>query len=519
MADFTDETLTAQNGTAGLQTQVGGSPTSVGAAAIASGGIEAGNFIEPDIDQELFKFNSDDTPLMNLMLMAKKVQVNSPEVDHYMLDEPRYSFTTSDALSATSSQTAVLPTAAEDQQLVQPYTTLLVKGVDGYEEDGTTTTPGRDLMLICTGTDSSTGSPIIRAINGPKTNTTDEYCTIPAIAADTEIVVLSNALYETQKIVDPDLIIPAPQRIYLQKRGMNKVVSDYFAAQRKRIPFAEAVIAEASIANFKRKGNRTLWAGQQGRVKVKADKGMGLQYIYFTKGIRYQFKKELQFDTSSAWTIKKLIALAKMFFTGEDVPQTAICLCGKNFLEKIQCIDYSEHPEIQISTKTNAIGWSVTNIHTVFGDIELKREPTLDRLGWSNSAALLGENRLVHYVYKTENQFSEDIEGQEAKRSGILVWDALALKGSCHIWVDGEGESESVSTTDTATIIYWDSDEAPTVTAGTISSVYYLLSDCSGISDSAQAGEMWYYNGSSWVQYNGVISASTTTSEDTEDAE
>ena len=518
MAEVTDATLAAQSGTAGLATQVGGSPTTVGAAAIASDGIDAGNFIEADIDQELFKFNSDDTPLMNLMLSAKKVTVNSPEVDHYMLDEPRSSFTTSDDLAASSSQTAVLPTASEDQQLVQPYTTLLVKGVDGYESDGATTTPGHDLMLICTGTDSSTGSPIIRAVNGPKANTTDENCTIPAIAAGTEIIVLGNALYETQKIVDPDLVIPSPQRIYLQKRGMNQVVSDYFEAQRKRIPFAQAVIAEACISNFKRQGNRTLWAGQQGRIKVKADKGMGLQYIYFTKGIRYQFKKELQVEASDNWTIKKLIALAKMFFTGEDVPQTAICLCGKNFLEKIQCIDYSDHPEIQITTKTNHVGWSVTNIHTVFGDIEMKREPTLDRLGWSNSAALLGENRLVHYVRKTENQFTEDIEGQEAKRNGILVWDALALKGSCHIWIDGDGESDDTSTTDTATIVYWDSDDAPTVTAGTVSNVYYLLSNCSGISDSAQAGEMWYYNGSSWVQYYGVISASSTT-DSTEESE
>lgn len=33
-----------------------------------TGGIAPGNLIETDIDQELFRFNSDDTPLMNLML-------------------------------------------------------------------------------------------------------------------------------------------------------------------------------------------------------------------------------------------------------------------------------------------------------------------------------------------------------------------------------------------------------------------------------------------------------------------
>ena len=54
-----------------------------------TGGIAPGNLIETDIDQELFRFNSDDTPLMNLMLQAKRVKVSSPEIDHYMVDEPR----------------------------------------------------------------------------------------------------------------------------------------------------------------------------------------------------------------------------------------------------------------------------------------------------------------------------------------------------------------------------------------------------------------------------------------------
>ena len=40
----------ATNGTAGLQTQVGNNPTTVSAAAKATGGVDAGNFIEPEIN-------------------------------------------------------------------------------------------------------------------------------------------------------------------------------------------------------------------------------------------------------------------------------------------------------------------------------------------------------------------------------------------------------------------------------------------------------------------------------------
>lgn len=462
-------------GQSGLETQVPGAPATVSAAAEATDGIDAGHFVESDIGEELFHFNSDDTPLMNLMLRAKRVKVNSPEVDHFMIDEPRSSMETVSDVTGGQFQ-AILPLSSSDQSLARPCTTLLVPEVDGYSLDGVNKTPGLPLMLYVTGIDTTTNNPVVRAINGSRKNVADEFCAIPAIPSGARCVILSNSLHETQKEVDPELIVPQPTRIYLQKRGMNQVVSDYFDSQRKRIPFTKAVIAEQAIANFKVRGNRTLWAGRPGKLKINVP-GLGMQYVYCTEGIRWQFKRELQHE--GAWTVEKIIAMAKMFFTGEDVPKTALLLAGKNLLEQIQCIDFSRHPEIQITTKTNSVGWQVTNFHTVFGDIEIKREPTLDRLGWSNSGALIGENRLVHYVYSAEHSFSDRVEGHEATRNGILIWDALALKGSCHIWIDGEFSPKSPLGT---VFKIWDSDKAPKPQPNV---VYYLVRECPGISADA----------------------------------
>jgi hypothetical protein len=492
-------TTTPVPGTAGLQTQVPGAPTTVSGVASATGGIAPGNLIQSDIDNELYKFKSDDTPLMQLMLKARKVKVNSPEVEHYMIDEPRSCVTSTDAVAESTQKQFVLPLAANDQEVPRPYGTMLVKGVDGYAEDGKTKTPGKELMLFVTGQDANTGNPIVRAVNGPKATTTDEYCTTPAIPANSTLIILSNALYETQKKVDPDLIVPQGTTVYLQKRGMNQIVSDYYEAQKKKIPFGKAVIAEAAITNFKVRGNRTLYAGRKGKMTVQTPE-VGAQTIYFTEGVRYQVKKELQH--AGKWTIEEIIALAKMTFTGEDVPKEVIALAGKNFLENIQCIDYSKHPEIQISTKTNPAGWVVTNFHTVFGDIELKHDPTLDRLKWSNSAFIVAPDRLVHYQYSAEHSSKDRVEGEEATREAILVWDALALKGSCHIWINGEGDSESSSATQ---IHLWDSAEAPT--SPTEGAVYYLLQDCPGINADAVSGQMWQYKNAAWVEYAGDVMA------------
>jgi hypothetical protein len=486
-------------GTAGVASQVPGAPTTVSGVADATGGVGPGNLVQSDLDQELYKFKSDDTPLMQLMLKAKKVKVNSPEVEHYMIDEPRSSVTSTTKVTAGTAKQFILPLLSNDAEIPRPYGTLLAKGVDGYAEDGTTKTPGKDLMLFVTGHDPASGNPICRAVNGPKTNSTDEYCTTPEIPQGTTFIILSNALYETQKEVDPDLIVPQGQTVYLQKRGMNQIVSDYYEAQKKKIPFGKAVIAEAAITNFKVRGNRTLYAGRKGKFKVQTEKA-GVQYVYCTEGVRYQVKKEIQH--TGKWTIEEIIALAKMTFTGEDVPKSVIALAGKNFLENIQCIDYSKHPEIQISTKTNPVGWVVTNFHTVFGDIEFKHDPTLDRLKWSNSAFIVAPDRLVHYQYSAEHSSKDRMEGEEATRESMLVWDALALKGSCHIWINGEGDSENTSATQ---IHLWDSAEAPEspVEGG----VYYLLQDSPAINAEAVCGQMWQYKSAAWVEYAGDVMA------------
>ena len=488
-------------GTAGIKDVLPGTPATVSSAASINGGIAAGSFIDTDVDDELFLFNSEDTPLMNLMLKAKRVTVNSPEVDHYMIDEAKSCVYTTDSCGGNTRAYAMLPMAETDGNALRPFTTLLVKGIDGYDAEGKIKTPGKDLMLFVTGQDPSTGYPVVRAVNGKRNTPEDEYGQVPTIPAGTKIVILANSLYETQKEVDPDLILPQPTRIFLQKRGMNQVVSDYFESQRKRMPFSQAVIAEQAIANFKVRGNRTLWAGRAGKFKVNVPK-MGMQYVYTTEGLRWQFKREL--EEPGVWTVDKIIAMAKMFFTGEDVPKSALLLAGKNLLEAIQKIDYSKHPEIHITTKTNSVGWTVTNFHTVFGDIEIKREPTLDRLGWSNSGALIGENRLVHYVYSEEHAFEDRVEGEEATRNGLLIWDAVALKGTCHLWINGEGREQSGAS---SVIVLWDKDTKPADDDVRDGMVLYLTVDCPGISANAKSGQLWKASGegagATWARVQG----------------
>lgn len=533
----------ASNGSAGLQSQAGNQPTTVsGAQNVAPSGsvptpnaMNAGGFIEPDIDEELFKFSSDDTPLMNLMLKAKKVTVNSPEVDHYSIDEPTAMVTVAENVS--SGNKIKLVTA--DKMKIHAYDVLSVVGVEGFTGNSTDSNiaqSGRPLQLFVTQVNDD-DEFTVKAINGIKSSASDEYGDLPSaasypsnyITAGTKIIILRNALYETQKEVDPDLVLPQPERIYLQKSGMNQVVSDYFDSQRKRIPFSKAIIAEAAIRNFKVKGNRTLLISQPGKFQVKSKKTGDMQYVYCTNGVRWQVKREL--EHIGKWTYEEFIALAKLFYTGEDVPSSCIALCGKNAMESIQCIDWSKHPEVKLEMKVNGrLGWKIATITTAFGEIQFKREPTMDRCGYENCMLLLGEDRLVHYQRKAESSFSEKVEGEEATRSGILVWDALALKGSCHIWVDGKGGETAAGATE---FKIWSGTTAPTSSQVTDGVVYYFTDDitlttggathAAATTWAAKSGEMWKaavaeikdgsesYSpkeyGITWKKYYGEVSA------------
>lgn len=490
---------TPSAGSAGLKTQLGGQATTVDGLATATGGIGAGNLIEVDIDAELSKFESDDTPLCALMLNAKKVAVKSPIVEHYQMDEEISSVVTNNEVAKGSGNSFTLPLDAKDNCYVQVYTTLEVSGVNGYTADGKTETPGMSLLLYVTGRDNS-DNPIVRCVNGPRANATDDYCQTPAIPKGTEIYILANALHETQKIVPPDSFVPVPTEVYLQKRGMTTIMSDYFESQAKRIPFGKALLAEAAIRKYKRSANRTLWVGRKGKMPV-FDSKTGTQMVYFTEGIRWSIKREI--EHSGKWTYEDFISLAKMFYTGEDVPSGAICLCGKNFLESIQCIDFSKHPEVKITVETNALGWSITKFHTVFGDLEFKRDATLDKVGYSNSAAILGYGRLVHYARTNEHSDSEKVEEREATRETTINWDALALKGSCHIFINGEGTAKSANAIG---YVLWKSEKAPTETDLVDGRVYYLMVDCPAINKTARQGETWLYTtAGGWQEYHGEL--------------
>ena len=487
------------NGIGGLATQSAGEPTTV------SNARELGSdFIDADVDDQIVGIASDESVIDTIKRkIRRQVRVSSFEVDHYLIDDKRSKAYTNETYSGISATRAEIPfSTTGERKIFQEYYTAICKGVNGYDATGQIELPGVDLMLFFVGKNSTTEAPIAMAVNGPKVNASDDYCVVPTIPAGTEIILLSSAAYETQKFIAPSTIVPVPERMYLQKQLCNSIVSDYFAAQKKRIEFSEAQIAEAVLRQFRLESCRTAWVGQPGKFKVQAmDNAMGYQWDYFSKGIRWQFKR--QYDLSSKITFADLINLSMVKFTGFNCTKRAIWLLGKQLLNDIQKIDLTLHKNINV-TGDKVFGIECTKIHTVFGDIDLIHDPTLDALGYAHCGGLIDENGLVRYYMKNEDAKTQNVDGEEAKREVVMTIDCLCLKGYSHIWVNGSAAESDIPGASHVT-------SAATLPASPeVNDVVVLTDEVNRTVNGEQklwfaAGSVVTYNGSTWVEYTGEI--------------
>lgn len=476
-------------GTAGLNTQLGGAPSTVSGVENASGGM--GELVLPEVDKRIYLFERERNAFMQLMLMAKRVNVKSMEVKHYAIDQG------TPIVTVASVSGNVITLVNADAGKVRAYDTLLVKGVKGYDfVTGTGNVKSRRPLQLFVLEVSKSGAITCVATNGVKQAATDQYGALPTatspvnpntnvIAAGTKLVRLANALYETQKWVDPNTIIPVPDDLYLQKRGMTSIVSKYLKDQNMEIPYDEAVKAEAQLREFKAAGNRTLLISQPNKMLVQSSMGDD-QWDYTTTGVRWQVKREIKHNGS--WTYEDIIALIKTFYGGADKPKSGIFLMGSNLALALQLIDWSKHPEVKMEPyKNETLGWKVTRLTSIFGELQFKLEETLDDCGYANSGIIIGENRLVHYVRRGESSYTEEVQGEEAERSGVLVSDALGLKGACHIWIDGDDDDDDTAP-DAQEFIMWSEDKQPKV-ADLVDGVVYVFSKALKLTVPADADE------------------------------
>jgi hypothetical protein len=140
-------------------------------------------------------------------------------------------------------------------------------------------------------------------------------------------------------------------------------------------------------------------------------------------------------------------------------------------------------------------GIECTKIHTVFGDIDLIHDPTLDHLGYTNCGGLIDEEGLVRYYMKNEDNKTEEVQGEEAKRDIVMTIDCLCLKGYSHVWVNGHKETSTIPGAAKVT------SSATLPADPNINDVVILTADAGKF----KSGDVVTWNGSAWIDYSGGL--------------
>ena len=386
--------------------------------------------------------------------------------------------------------------------------TIIVKGVKGYEKGSTTKTKG-DLVLFVSGVDEDGAEITCRPLNGKAKieGTKSDYLRdykVPAIPANTELFISSYAGSERQKIVNPDNSQPRFATVYLQKRLFNIVVTDHFREILKKTPWGFDDMKDQALANFSKKFERDLWDGEQTRFIVKIKEGHE-EYVYTSQGILRQLTNTLGIEGKFKYT--HITAIGKVMFTKYAETTEAYLLCGKNKIGEIANMEeIIKHMDAKYDHKKTDYGIVVRDLVSNFGTLHIVYAPMMDELGYEDFA-VAAPLQIARYYHKVKRESNIDLnkagnDAREAQRYTYIEIAALALRGQNSMLIGPSDQIVDKNLSDNTKAVNVVDALPENPYEGMIITFDEDLDFNGTMLDHEKA---WQWNGTTWVEFTGTI--------------
>lgn len=412
----------AQPDEKGGNTQLQGKSTT--ATDARDGGLEA-----EDLDPDVVNFRPFRFPIESYIAnRCQQVKSNSPVHAHYRsaATELEDYFCSGSTLEVGKvAFTAKTNQFANAGASLTECSTVFVRGVDGYDEEGNV---NGDLELFVLSNDDETIKFI--AVNPKKTGTIE----ISHAEGDVTFSVAATACSESQMRVAPESYLPEKYEVFLQKKNANVIITDEWREQAKKVKWIVRDVLQNGLYNYKRKCARSHWLGVKKRLDVKVKELNGnVEAVYFEEGILRQIPMLHAYGDKLTWD--DLFAVSMLQFTNNSANNKAVAFCGKNMITKIMKLAKGEDGATQRDIFENAetMGISVKRWKDIFGEIEFVHDPTLDDIGYADYMAVIDIDNAVRYYKRNEQQTTQDMkktgESREAERTIISTIDCIALKG------------------------------------------------------------------------------------------
>lgn len=369
-----------------------------------------------DIDKRITKIRPMSTPIDQIMRYAESRKSESMIVEYYSVDtkptkasvttkytEPSSSFT-------TTAQRATIDT--DNNDIFDVSDTILVKGVKGYESDGTTGSKA-DLVLYVT-KKADDGKLIVYALNGKKLGDI-ENC-VPTIESGSVLIRMGRAASELDIQTAQFESLPNKTQNYCQVFKMQVEQSTFQKMTKKEVEWNFSDLEESGIFDMRLAMEKSWMFG----VKSKIYSAEKKQEVMTTGGIWWQAGKEYEYDTKTDLTQNDLINIMKEAFTGNAGNKRKILIGGSNFIERINQLEVKK----VVQANDDFVKWGIdfSEARSKFGKLYILLSEVFDDCGMSDYGFILDPEYLMKKVFLPFDRNELDL-----KTAGIRNTDAVVL--------------------------------------------------------------------------------------------
>ena len=471
--------------------------------------LRKGGLIDDEWDSELTRFQPYRTPLLSIARqVARKVNVSNWTIKHGRVGGETLDGRTTAEI--TGGATITLSSSNFSGSLKPFYkgSTLFVPTVAGYKKGSKTDVDG-GLMLFVTDNDGK--NVTCMAVNGPLSGdaaTDDLDCmTCPTIPAGTYICAGATAASESQLLVTPENYQPREEEFNVQKKLLNIVFTEDYLKVKKKQPIKVADLKADAIAKYNMRAERTYWLGIQSRFSVTHNDG-SIEDVYTSKGLLWQVTNSYSVERGKL-TLGDLIAISKLQHTTFSQSDISYAFCGRNFMEWLLNLDMGSNQRIISMNDVRELDLDFKQLKTTFGTTNFIYDQGLDLIGMEDACVVLDLKGATRYVKTNEKERTNDMskgagEIRDAKRIIHEEADGLALRGYNSIIVAPTETAFSLPGTQMRSSIV-SSAKLPATPADGV--VVALTADYEEGGKTYEAGNVYQYNGTSWIEYTGYTTA------------
>ncbi len=378
------------------------------------------DYLLNEIDRQITKIRPMATPVDQLSRLAGAKRCGSMVVDYYNVDTKPTKCTLKtavtlpdDGMYMPEDVRKVIYTS--NDAIFDISDTILVKGVSGYNADGTKSSC--DLVLYVVGKSDDKGITVM-AVNGM--NAGGVKGLVPSIAAGTELIRMGRAASELDVQTAQFEALPqrATQNCQIFKAQVEQSVLHRMA--NKEVDWTLNDQGEAAIYDMRLGMEKSFLFGIKSLIYDHNKR----ENVYLTGGIWHQAGKEFAYSADS-FTEETLVDMMREAFTGNAGSKRKVLIGGSAFISRLNKLTYSK----VVNAGESVVKWGIdfSEMRSKFGKLYVLLSEVFDECGMENCAMIIDPEYLQKYSH-----LPFGTEALNLKASGQRNTDAIVLtEASC----------------------------------------------------------------------------------------